>query len=141
MHGYGSLSFFSIVWFFVWVLWIFLLFRVISDVFRSADLTGSAKALWTLLLVIVPFIGVLLYLVARGSEMHVRENQHAVASQTMFRHYIEHAASPTASSADELTKLASLRDSGVLTADEFTTAKARVLAQSTMPWSDSGFQR
>jgi hypothetical protein len=127
MHGYGSLSFFSILWFFLWVLWIFLLVRILSDVFRSPDLSGAAKAGWTLLLVIFPFAGVLLYLIFRGSDMHTRETNHAIASQAAFRTYIQHAAG-TGSPADEIAKLADLRDRGLLTDDEFSAQKARILA-------------
>lgn len=129
MHGYGSLTFFSILWFFVWVLWIFLLIRVLSDVFRSHDLTGGGKAAWTLLLVVVPYIGVLLYLIVRGSDMHIREYRSIQAGRmTMWRHDVDGANLMGPSVADEVNKLASLRDQGLLTDQEFGREKARVLA-------------
>ena len=131
MHGYGSLSLFSIVWFFVWVLWMFLLFRIVGDVFRSPDLTGPGRAGWTLLLVVFPFVGVLLYLVVRGSDMHIRERQHQAANANVVRHYIEQSVAPTGtSSADEITKLATLRDKGLITDVEFSGEKARLLSLS-----------
>jgi hypothetical protein len=131
MHGYGTLSFFSILWFFLWILWIFLLIRIIGDVFRSSDLSGAGKAGWTLLLVIFPFAGVLLYLILRGSDMHLRENQHALASQAVLRHYLQQNATWSSSSADEIAKLASLRDQGLLTDEEFSAEKARILSSSS----------
>jgi phospholipase D-like protein/putative oligomerization/nucleic acid binding protein len=131
MHGYGSLTFFSILWFFLWVLWIFLLIRVIGDVFRSADLSGAGKAGWTLLLVIFPFAGVLLYLLFRGTDMHVREDQHAVASQAIFRHYLQQNATSASSAADEIAKLASLRDQGLLTEEEYAGEKACLLVSTS----------
>ena len=131
MHGYGSLSLFSIVWFFVWVLWIFLIVRIVGDVFRSPDLSGTGRAGWTLALVVFPFVGALLYLVFRGSDMHLRENQQLSARQNVIRHYIEHAAAPT-SSADEITKLAALRGQGLLTDSEFADEKARVLSLASV---------
>jgi hypothetical protein len=127
MHGYGSLSFFSIIWFLLWVLWIFLIIRILGDVFRSPDLSGGAKAGWTLLLVIVPFAGVLLYLVFRGSDMHTRENHQADAAQAAFHRYIQRAGGST-SVADEIAKLGSLRDRGLLTEVEFAEEKSRVLS-------------
>jgi hypothetical protein len=131
MHGYGSLSLFSIVWFFVWVLWIFLLIRIIGDVFRSPDLSGAGRAGWTLALVVFPFAGALLYLIFRGSDMHLRENRQLLAGQSVVRHYIEQSAAAS-SSADEITKLAALREQGLLTDSEFAGEKARVLSLASM---------
>jgi hypothetical protein len=131
LHGYGSLSLFSIVWFFVWVLWIFLLIRIIGDVFRSPDLSGAGRAGWTLLLVAFPFAGALLYLIFRGSNMHTRENRHAVASEyPVHRHFEQSAA--VFSSADEITKLAALRQQGLLSETEFAGEKARVLSSASV---------
>jgi hypothetical protein len=134
MHGYGSLSLFSIVWVFVWILWIFLLIRIINDVLRSADLTGNAKAGWTLALIVFPFAGALVYLISRGSDMHTRESQHLEANKNVVRHYIEQATSGSGtSSADEIAKLSGLRERGILTDIEFTDAKARVLDLQSAP--------
>ncbi len=127
MHGYGSLSLFSIVWFFVWILWIFLLIRIIGDVFRSPDLTGPGRAGWTLALVVFPFAGALLYLVIRGSEMHLREGRQQAVGDSVVRHLFEQSAAQR-SSADEITKLGALRAQGLLTDREFDSEKARVLS-------------
>ncbi len=129
MHGYPLLDlFWTILYLFLWILWIFLLVRIITDVFRSADLGGWAKAGWTLLLVVFPFIGALAYLIFRGSDMHIRENRQAAANEDLLRHYLRQAAGPGTSTADELHKLAALRDNGVLTEDEFAAQKAKILA-------------
>lgn len=128
MRGYPLLDlFWTMLYFFIWVLWIFLLVRIITDIFRSADLGGGAKAGWTVLLIVLPFIGSLAYLIFRGSDMHTRENRQVTASEDMLRHYARQAAGPGVSTADELHKLAALRDNGVLTEQEFAALKAKVL--------------
>ena len=129
MHDYPLLNLFlTLLYFFVWILWIFLLIRIIGDVFRSPDLSGAGKAGWTLLLIILPFFGALMYLIIRGTDMHTRENRQAMASEDALRHYL--LASTGAgrhSTADELTKLAALRDQGVITEEEFAAQKAKLL--------------
>jgi hypothetical protein len=128
MHDYPLLDLFlTIVYLFVWIMWIFLLIRVISDVFRSHDLSGWGKASWTLLLIVFPIIGVLIYLVARGGAMHERENRQAQANEDVLKHYVRQLSGPGSSTADELSKLAALRDSGVLTTGEFEAQKAKLL--------------
>lgn len=114
------------LWFFLWVAWIVLLFRVFADIFRSADMSGLAKAGWVFLTVLVPFIGVLIYLLARGDSMAQRDLEMAEAQEEMTRQYIREAAG-SPSKADELAKLAGLRDQGVLTEEEFRTQKAALL--------------
>lgn len=121
--------FWTMLWLFVWILWIFLLVRIILDVFRSDDLGGWSKALWVIFIIILPFIGVLVYLIARGSGMQKRDVRDARAADQEMRSYIRSAAAETpASTAEELSKLASLRDQGVLTEAEFDTQKAKLLA-------------
>ena len=120
-------AFLTMLWFFVWVLWIFLLFWIIFDIFRSRDLSRWAKALWLIFIVVLPFLGVLVYLIARGSSMHERQARDAQAQEQQFRAYVQEAAS-SGSSADELTKLADLRDRGVITDAEFQQSKAKILA-------------
>jgi hypothetical protein len=128
VRGYPLLDlFWTILYFFIWILWIFLLFRIITDIFRSPDLSGWAKAGWTLLLIVLPFIGALAYLIFRGSGMHTRENRQAVANEDMLRQYLQRTAGSATSTADELHKLAELRDRGVLTDDEFAAQKAKLL--------------
>jgi ABC-type multidrug transport system fused ATPase/permease subunit len=112
--------------FFLWVVWIWLLILVFIDIFRSHDLSGWAKALWVLFVVILPFLGVLVYLIARGSKMHERAEQQAMRQDKQFRSYVQQSAGT--SSADQLAKLADLRDRGVISAEEFEREKAKVLA-------------
>ncbi|HTR92906.1 MAG TPA: SHOCT domain-containing protein [Trebonia sp.] len=120
--------FWTIFIFFLWVIWIWILITVFIDIFRSHDLSGWAKALWFLFVLLIPLIGVLVYLIARGDEMHERAAQQAQQQDAQARAYIKEAASSPASSADELAKLASLRDHGVISAEEFEREKAKVLA-------------
>jgi putative oligomerization/nucleic acid binding protein/phospholipase D-like protein len=126
VHGYPLLDlFWTMLYFFIWILWIFLLVRIITDIFRSPDLGGWAKAGWTVLLIVFPFIGALGYLVFRGSDMHTRENRQS-ANEHLLRHYLQTSGSGL-STADELHKLAALRDNGVLTDEEFAAQKAKLL--------------
>ena len=107
--------FWTMLWLFIWILWIFLLVRIILDIFRSDDLGGWSKALWVIFIIILPFIGVLVYLIARGSGMQKRDVRDARAADQEMRSYIRSAAATPPSTAEELSKLASLRDQGVLT--------------------------
>jgi ABC-type multidrug transport system fused ATPase/permease subunit len=121
--------FWTMLWLFIWILWIFLLVRIILDIFRSDDLGGWSKALWVIFIILLPFIGVLVYLIARGSGMQKRDVRDARAADQEMRSYIRSAAAETPpSTAEELSKLASLRDQGVLSQAEFDTQKAKLLA-------------
>jgi ABC-type multidrug transport system fused ATPase/permease subunit len=121
----------NLIWtmfmFFVFVLWIWLLISVFMDIFRSHDLGGGAKALWVLFLIILPFLGVFVYLIARGGKMHERAAQQAVQQQQAFDAYVKQAAS-SGSSVDDLAKLADLKEKGVITDAEFESQKAKLLA-------------
>ncbi len=126
--------FWTMLEFFLWVAWIWLLVYVYFDIFRSHDLSGWAKALWVIFVLIIPFIGVLVYLIARGGEMHERSEQQAQRQfdrqNEAFRQMQQSsgAAGSSASTADQLAKLADLRDRGVITAAEFDREKAKILA-------------
>jgi type VI protein secretion system component VasK len=111
--------------FFLWVIWIWILIWVFIDIFRSHDLSGWAKALWFIFVLFIPLIGVLVYLIARGGKMQERAAQQAQQQDEAARAYIQQAAG--SSSADQLAKLADLRDRGVITADEFAREKAKIL--------------
>jgi len=129
--GYPLLdAFWTMLWLFLWIIWIFILFRVLIDVFRSDDMGGWAKALWVIFLIILPFLGVLVYLIVRGSSMQKRDVAQAKANDAAMRSYIQDAAGGGGSTAEELTKLADLRDKGVLSAEEFEAQKAKLLATS-----------
>jgi type VI protein secretion system component VasK len=120
-------AFWTILEIFLWVLWIWILIWIFIDIFRSRDLSGWAKALWFLFVLFIPLIGVLVYLIARGDSMHERAVHEAQQQDREVRRYVRDAAgSPSA--ADQLTKLADLRDRGVITAEEFEREKAKVLA-------------
>ena len=120
-------AFWTILEIFLWVLWIWVLIYVFIDIFRSHDLSGWARALWFIFVLFIPLIGVLVYLIARGDKMHERAVQQAQQQDAQARAYIQEAAG-SRNTADQLSKLADLRDRGVITADEFEREKAKVLA-------------
>lgn len=119
--------FWTIFLFFLWVMWFWILISVFIDIFRSRDLSGGGKALWFLFVLLIPLIGVLVYLIVRGGSMHERAARQAQQQDQAFREYVQSAAQTPASSADQLEKLASLRDRGVITPQEFDREKAKVL--------------
>jgi hypothetical protein len=118
--------FWSIFEFFLWVVWIWVLIMVFIDIFRSHDLSGGAKALWFLFVLLIPLIGVLVYLIARGGKMHERAERQAVRQDEAFRSYVQQNAA--SSPADQLAKLTELRDKGAITSEEFAREKAKILA-------------
>ena len=120
-------AFWTILEIFLWVLWIWVLIYVFIDIFRSRDLSGWAKALWFIFVLFIPLIGVLVYLIARGGKMHERAMKVAQQQDQEFRQYVRETAS-SATPAEQLAKLADLRDQGVITAAEFEQQKAKVLA-------------
>ena len=117
----------SMFWFMLLIAWIWLLIAILGDIFRDRELGGGAKALWTLLLIFLPWLGALLYLIVRGKSMNDRSMQAAQDSDARFRSYVQDAAGQT-STADELRKLAELRDSGVITPEDYEQAKTKVLS-------------
>ena len=122
-------AFWTIFMIFLWVIWIWVLIWVFIDIFRSRDLSGWAKALWFLFVLFIPIIGVVVYLIARGDSMSERAAQQARQQDQEFRGYVQEAAADSpASTADQLAKLADLRDRGVISAGEFERQKAKVLA-------------
>jgi hypothetical protein len=120
--------FLSMLWFFLFFIWIWLLIIVFSDIFRSHDLGGFAKALWVIGIIILPYLGVLIYLIARGHKMAEHAQQAAQAQDAAARQYIQQAAGTTPSTADELQRLADLKAQGVISDAEFETAKAKALS-------------
>jgi hypothetical protein len=119
--------FWAMLWLFLWIAWIWLLVTVLFDVFRSDDMGGWGKALWALFVVLLPFLGVFIYLIARGGQMQQRAVDSASAQQAATADYVRSVASSD-SSADQIEKLAALRDSGALSDEEFQQQKAKVLA-------------
>jgi heme exporter protein D len=119
--------FWTMLIFFLWVAWIIILFRVFVDIFRSRDMGGFAKALWAIFVLIVPFLGVFIYLIVRGRSMADRDIQDAQAREEQFRSYVQQTAGTGGGTADELTKLVQLKDQGVITDAEFAQQKAKLL--------------
>ena len=117
----------SIFWFMLLFAWIWLLVMIVGDLFRDHELSGWAKAAWVLFLVIVPWLGALVYLIARGRSMNERAREQAARNERDFRQYVQHATAGSTSTADELAKLADLRDRGVISPEEFAKAKASLL--------------
>jgi hypothetical protein len=115
----------TMLFLFLWIAWIWVVITVIADVFRSHDLNGWGKALWTIFIILIPWLGVLVYLIARGQGMQERQAQAAADQQAAANAYIRQAAGT--SPADQLEKLKNLHDSGALTDDEYAAQKAKVL--------------
>ena len=118
--------FWTMLVFFGFVIFIWLFIVVVIDIFRSHDIGGFAKALWLIFLIVLPVLGILVYLIARGSSMHERSAAQLRQQQQQFDEYVRETAG--ASPADQLAKLAELKDRGVLTDDEFEAQKAKILA-------------
>ena len=119
--------------FFAWVAWIWVLIWVITDIFRSPDLSGGAKAGWFAFVFFIPVIGLLVYLIARGGEMHDRAEARAARDYEYRRSYTSGAPAsaapgPRASTVDQLQSLADARDRGTITDQEFEAQKAKILA-------------
>jgi Short C-terminal domain/Phospholipase_D-nuclease N-terminal len=120
-------AFLTMLWIVLWVVWLFLLFRVVFDIFRSDDLSGWGKALWLIFVILLPYIGVFVYVVLRGRSMGQRDIATAKAQEESFKAYVRETAGSTGT-ADELAKLADLKERGVITDAEFQQQKAKILA-------------
>ena len=118
--------FWSMMIFFLWIAWLMLLFRVFGDIFRSEDMGGFAKALWSIFVIVLPFLGVFIYVMVNGRAMSARDVAHAQQREAEFQTYVRQTAG-SGGTADELAKLAALRDSGALTDAEFAAQKAKLL--------------
>jgi hypothetical protein len=117
----------SIFWFMLLFAWIWLLISIVTDIFRDHELSGWGKAGWVLFLIVIPWLGALVYLIARGRSMNERTLAQAQRRDDAFRQYVKETAGGPASTADELAKLAELRDRGTLSDEEFGRAKAKLL--------------
>lgn len=124
----------SIFWFMMLFAWIWLLIVILSDIFRDHKLSGWGKAFWTLFLIVLPWLGALVYLIARGGSMQERAAAQVARSEEAFRQYVkETAAEGRSSTADELAKLADLRGRGAISAEDYDRAKAMVLKEERVP--------
>ena len=136
MSNYPLLNvFWTMLEFFLWILWFFLLFKIITDLFRDHTLSGWAKAGWIVLVIVLPFLGVLLYVIVRGRSMAERDREQAQQADDAFKQYVRQAAAAPGAGAgagsgqvDELSRLADLKASGALTEEEFQKAKDKLLA-------------
>ncbi|GAA3830487.1 SHOCT domain-containing protein [Streptomyces phyllanthi] len=122
-------AFWTMLWFFLWILWIILVFRIVVDIFRDDDLSGWAKTGWLVFTIVLPFVGVFVYVIVRGKDMGRREVAQARAQQEAFDSYVRETAGAREkpSSVDELARLSEIRARGDITDEEFRRAKELVL--------------
>ena len=122
-------AFLTMLWFFLFFIWIWLLIAVFSDIFRSYDLSGWAKALWTIFVIFLPYLGVFVYLIARGKKMEEHAARDVSRQERQMREYVQSVAgSGSTSAAGEIERLHQLMQQGAITEDEFQAAKAKLLA-------------
>ena len=122
--------FLSMLWFFLFFIWIWLLITVFADIFRSDDLGGWSKAIWLFFVILVPYLGVLVYLIARGHKMSEHAAKAAQQQQDQMREYVQSVAgtSGSTSAAEEIARLHDLQQQGATSQEEFEAAKAKLLA-------------
>jgi hypothetical protein len=119
--------FWSMIVFFAWVIWFWLLITVFSDIFRRKDLSGWGKTGWIVLVIVLPYLGVFIYLIAHSKDMAERRTQEAQAAQAQFDNYVRTTAG-SGSAAAEIDKAKQLLDTGTITQAEFESIKAKALA-------------
>jgi hypothetical protein len=124
--GTGQLLW-SMLWFFMFVAWFWVLMTVFGDIFRSDDLGGWGKALWIIFIVVAIWLGVLVYFIARGKGMQERSIKAMQAQQAAQREYIQSVAGSSPSASEEITRLSTLHDKGALTDEEFMSLKAKAI--------------
>ncbi|CAL9621481.1 MULTISPECIES: SHOCT domain-containing protein [Streptomyces] len=131
-YDYPLLSaFWTMLVFFLWIMWFVLLFRIVFDIFRDDTMSGWGKAGWLVFCIVLPFVGVFVYVVARGKDMGRREASQARRQQQAFDDYVRQTARGGSSSVDELSRLSEIRARGDITDEEFRKAKDLVLSGST----------
>jgi hypothetical protein len=118
--------FWSMLWFFLFFIWIWLLIMVFSHIFRSHDLSGWGKAAWSIFIILVPYLGVFVYLIARGNRMGADAAADAAAREASFQQYVRQTAGST-STAEEVERLKGLHDQGILSDAEYAAAKQKAL--------------
>lgn len=134
----ANYPFLNLIWtmlvFFGWVIWFWLLIVIFGDLFRRSDISGWGKAGWTVLVLVLPFIGVLIYLIAQGHHMGERRMKEAEAAQSQFDDYVRNVASSSgnssggrANSTDEIAKAKQLLDSGAINDQEYQRIKEKAL--------------
>ena len=123
--------FWSMLWFFLFFIWIWILIAVFGDIFRSGDLSGWGKAIWSIFVIFLPLLGVLVYLGANGKGMAERNVQQAQAAQAQSEQYIRSVATGGGGTASEIAQAKQLLDSGAIDANEFEALKRKALAAGT----------
>ncbi len=127
-YDYPLLSiFWTLLWIYLIFAWFMLLFSVVADIFRNHEMRGFSKAIWLVVVILIPFLGVLIYVLAHGDEMSQRRLAEAQAQDAAARAYVKDAAGTT-SHADQISQLAALRDQGTISEAEFAAVKAKILA-------------
>jgi hypothetical protein len=121
-------AFLSILWFFLFFIWIWLLIVVFGDIFRSRDMGGWAKGLWVIFVIVLPYLGVFVYLIARGRKMGEHAAEAAKEQEAAQRSYIQSVAGTASSPADEIARLADLKNQGAISDAEFERLKAKVVS-------------
>ena len=129
-YGVGQVVW-TILWFFLLFIEVWLMISVFIDIFRSHDLKGWQKALWVVFVLILPLVGILVYFIARGDKMRAHQLREQHEDEETFRDYIRTTVGTSASVADELAKLAQLRRDGVISEDQFEQLKSRVIKQDS----------
>ncbi len=120
--------FWTMILFFAWVCWIWMMITILSDVFRRRDMSGWGKAAWTVFLIVLPFLGALIYLISNSDGMADRNVKQSQAARAEFDDYVKTVAQDSGGAASEIEKAKSLLDSGAITQTEFDTLKAKALA-------------
>ena len=120
-------AFWTMLWFFLFFIWIWLLITVFADIFRSDDLSGWAKAFWTIFVVVLPYLGVLVYLIARGKKMGEHAVRDAQRQDDQMRAYVQSVAGGSGT-AGEIERLHQLNQQGAISNEEFAQAKAKLLS-------------
>lgn len=127
--GYPLLdAFWTMIVFFAWVVWIWLLFMVFADLFSRHDIGGWAKAGWTVFVLVIPIVGVLVYLIAESHGMEERKQASVAESQKSFDDYVRSVAASKGGGAEEISKAKELLDSGAITPTEYEQIKSKALA-------------
>ena len=117
----------TMILFFLWIAWFFILFRVVGDIFRRADLSGWGKTLWLIVVIVLPFLGTFVYLISQGDKMTGRDVKDMQAAQSQFDDYVKSVAG-SGGAAGEIERAKGLLDSGAITQAEFYELKRKALA-------------
>ena len=125
-YSFGDVMY-SMLVFFLWILWFWMLFTILGDLFSRQDISGWAKAGWSVFVIILPFLGIFIYLIAEGKKMGERARERAQAQQTQMDNYVRSVAS-SGSATDEIARGKQLLDSGAITQSEFDQLKNKALA-------------